>query len=114
MNADRYIGTTLLGCIAITASARQPTSEGNSHPKADASRNVGQAIEGVNADVVAARKATAEKRYADAEALMLKVTAAKPELIVPRMELGLAQLGLKKYPEAEETFKVALELMPPL
>ena len=39
---------------------------------------------------------------------MLKVTAAQPELVVPWAELGLAQLGLKKYPEAENDFKHAL------
>ena len=62
----------------------------------------------VNAAVVAARAATKEKRYADAEALMLKITTSRPELVIPWMELGLAQLGLKKYDEAENSFKTAL------
>ena len=39
---------------------------------------------------------------------MLKVTSSRPELIIPWLELGLAQLGLKKYPEAENSFKIAL------
>jgi tetratricopeptide (TPR) repeat protein len=69
-------------------------------------------IENVNAAVVAARAATKDQHYADAEALMLKVTAAHPELVVPWAELGLAQLGLKKYPEAEGDFKVALGIDP--
>jgi tetratricopeptide (TPR) repeat protein len=64
--------------------------------------------EGLNAEIVAARKATAEKRFADSEALMAKVTADNPKLILPWVELGLAQLGDKKYPEAENSFKMAL------
>ena len=39
---------------------------------------------------------------------MLKVTASRPELVIPWMELGLAQLCLKKYTEVENSFKVAL------
>jgi tetratricopeptide (TPR) repeat protein len=66
----------------------------------------------VNAAVVAARVATKEKRYIDAEALMLSVTSAKPELVIPWVELGLAQLGLKKYPESEDSFKRALGIDP--
>jgi tetratricopeptide (TPR) repeat protein len=66
----------------------------------------------VNSAVVAARAATKEKRYADAEALMLKVTSDKPQLVIPWVELGLAQLGLKKYSEAENSFKTALGIDP--
>ena len=68
--------------------------------------------EGLNAAIVAARKATAEKRFADSEAMMAKVTADNPKLILPWVELGLAQLGLKKYPEAENSFKMALGVDP--
>ncbi len=39
---------------------------------------------------------------------MAKVTADNPKLILPWVELGLAQLGEKKYPEAENSFKMAL------
>ena len=39
---------------------------------------------------------------------MLQVTSSRPELVVPWVELGLAQLGLKKYPEAENSFKMAI------
>jgi len=66
----------------------------------------------LNAEIVAARNATKEKRFADSEALMLKVTQADPSLILPWVELGLAQLGLKKYPEAENSFEVALGIDP--
>ena len=65
-------------------------------------------IENVNTAVVAARAATKDQHFADAEALMLKVTSAQPEMVVPWAELGLAQLGLKKYSEAETDFKIAL------
>ena len=61
--------------------------------------------EGLNAEIMAARKATAEKRFADSEALMLPITEKNPNLILPWAELGLAQLGLKKYSDAENDFK---------
>jgi tetratricopeptide (TPR) repeat protein len=62
----------------------------------------------VNAAVVAARAATKDQHYAQSEALMLKATAEHPEMVVPWAELGLAQLGLKKYSDAENDFKMAL------
>ena len=44
---------------------------------------------------------------------MAKVTADNSKLILPWVELGLAQLGLKKYPEAREnSFKMALGIDP--
>jgi tetratricopeptide (TPR) repeat protein len=91
--------------IAPVASA-QSTTQGN------AAAAQPDKVQDVNAAVVAARAATKDKRYADAEALMLKVTQEKPELVVPWVELGLAQLGLKKYPEAETSFKTAIGLDP--
>jgi tetratricopeptide (TPR) repeat protein len=65
-------------------------------------------VEAVNADLKTARAANQEKRFADAETLMLRDTAAKPSLPYPWIELGLAQLGLKKYADAEISFKAAL------
>ena len=62
----------------------------------------------INAAVGTARQATKEGRYADAESLMLQVVAEQPKLVIPRVELGLAQLGLKKYSDAENEFKFAL------
>jgi tetratricopeptide (TPR) repeat protein len=44
--------------------------------------------------------------------MMSKVTAENPRLILPWVELGLAQLGSKKYPEAENSFKFALGIDP--
>jgi tetratricopeptide (TPR) repeat protein len=88
--------SAVLFCALPAASAQEPIPAG----KKDS--------ESLNALIVAARKATAEKRFADSEAIMSKVTADDPKLILPWVELGLAQLGLKKYPEAENSFKMAL------
>ncbi len=81
-------------------------------PRADDAAASKKDAESVNGELATARAATAQKRYADSEALMLKVTAAHPGLILPRVELGLAQMGLKKYPEAENSFKIALGIDP--
>lgn len=69
-------------------------------------------IDQVNADLVTARADNKDKRFEDAEALMLKATASRPELLYPRLELAAAQLGLKKYDEAEASFKIVLGLDP--
>jgi tetratricopeptide (TPR) repeat protein len=68
--------------------------------------------EKVNAALVQARKATAEKRFQDSESLMLQVTQANPQDVLPWVELGLAEMGLKKYPDAENSFKMALGMKP--
>jgi tetratricopeptide (TPR) repeat protein len=65
-------------------------------------------VEAINNDLKTARAANQEKRYADAETLMLKDTAAKPGLPVLWIELGQAQLGLKKWSDAEASFKAAM------
>ena len=70
--------------------------------------SAGKVVAGVNTDVLAARQASAEKRYGDAEALMLKDTTDHPELIVPRVELGLAEIGLEKYDAAAANFRQVL------
>ncbi len=91
--------------FTVTAAAQAAGQAGASTPQPDK-------LDNINAAVIAARAATKEKRFADAEALMLKVTSSRPELVIPWMELGLAQLGLKKYSEAEESFKIALGIDP--
>jgi tetratricopeptide (TPR) repeat protein len=83
-----------------------------SAPQALISRRSPQKTSDVNVAIVAARAATKDTHYADAEALMLQVTSSRPELVVPWVELGLAQLGLKKYPEAENSFKMAIGTNP--
>lgn len=84
---------------ATAASAQSPQSGAAAPP---------EKLDNVNTAVVAARADTKNKRFADAEALMLKLTQDKPQLVIPWVELGFAQLGLKKYSEAETSFKTAL------
>lgn len=64
--------------------------------------------EAANADLKNARAANAEKRYADAETLMRKDTGLRPNMPPLWVEFGNAQLGLKKYEDAEISFKAAL------
>jgi tetratricopeptide (TPR) repeat protein len=66
------------------------------------------AVEAANADLKTARAANQEKRYADAEALMTRDTALRPDMPYLWIELGQAQMGLKKFDEAETSFKAAL------
>lgn len=66
----------------------------------------------VNAALMEARTASAEQRFQDSETLMLQVTQNNPKLVLPWIELGKAQLGLKKYAEAEKSFKIALGVKP--
>jgi tetratricopeptide (TPR) repeat protein len=49
-------------------------------------------------------------KYGNAESLMLKDTVAKPDASVLWAQLGQAQVGLKKYDEAEASYKKALDL----
>lgn len=89
-----------------------PASTSSQPPRPVETAGSGKKSENLNALLVAARKGTAEKRFADSEALMLPVTRDNPNLILPWVELGLAQLGLKKYTEAENSFKMALGIDP--
>ena len=72
----------------------------------------GKEVANVNALLSEARKASAEKRYTDAEALMLPVTQSQPTISLAWVELGRAQLELKKYPDAENDFRMALKIKP--
>jgi hypothetical protein len=68
-------------------------------------------IKNLNADLNEARADNHDKKYAEAEALMLKDTAQNPpngELLY--YELGQAQLGLKKWDDATTTLKKTVEL----
>jgi tetratricopeptide (TPR) repeat protein len=49
-------------------------------------------------------------KYTEIETLMKKDTAAKPDASVLWAQLGQAQLGLKRFDEAEATYKKVLEL----
>ncbi len=95
-------------CLGTQTYAFQSPPPARPTLPADTSPPQGEKMDKINAAVVAARAATKEKRYADAETLMLKITSSRPELVIPWMELGLAQLGLKQYDDAENSFKMAL------
>jgi len=69
-----------------------------------------QVIKNLNADLAEARTANHDKKYDAAEALMLKDTGLKPDGELLWYELGLAQLGLKKYDDAATSLKKTIEL----
>jgi len=60
-------------------------------------------IEAKEAEIKAAK-------YGEIETMMLRDTAAKPDASVLWAQLGQAQIGLKKYDEALDTFKKVLDL----
>jgi len=100
--------------ISLPASAQLPPIGGSSAPPPPGAAPPpgGMSVDAINADLKSASTANQEKRYADAETLMQKVTAAKPDLILPWVQLGTAQLGLKKYSDAEFSFNNALGVSP--
>lgn len=112
MNYMSLLSSVLLACLIAPACAQE------SAPAADAAKKSPEAIltkespEKVNADLVAARAATKDKRFADSEALMKPITESQPDLVLPWIELGQAQIALKKYTEAEYSFKKALGIAP--
>lgn len=62
------------------------------------------------ADIDAKEAQIKAQKYGDVEALMQKDTAAKPDASVLWAELGQAEAGLKKYDQAEASYKKALDL----
>lgn len=71
---------------------------------------VNQVIKNLNADLAEARTANHDKKYDVAETLMLKDTGLKPDGELLWYELGLAQLGLKKYDDAATSLKKTIEI----
>ena len=67
-------------------------------------------VKNLNADLTAARQNIKDKKFDEAEALMLKDSAAKPDGVPIWFELGNAQLGLKKYDDSIVSYKKVLEL----
>jgi hypothetical protein len=53
---------------------------------------------------------TKAAKYSEAETLLLKDTQMKPDASILWIQLGLAQVGLMKYAEAEASFTNALDL----
>ena len=96
-----------------SGSATPPQNPSTEQPKATPAEGTSHADpKGLNGDLIAARLANKELRYSDAESLMQKDSQANPEAILVWVELGLAQLGLKKYHEAELSFQKALGIDP--
>jgi tetratricopeptide (TPR) repeat protein len=62
------------------------------------------------ADIDAKEAEIKKAKYTEIETLMLKDTQAKPDASVLWAQLGQAQVGLKKYDDAEATYKKALDL----
>jgi tetratricopeptide (TPR) repeat protein len=69
-----------------------------------------QVIKNLNADLAEARQANKDKKYAEAETLMLKDTGLKPDGELLWYELGIAQLGEKKFDDATNSLKKAADL----
>lgn len=67
-------------------------------------------IKNLNADLATARQDNKDKKYDEAEALMLKDTGMKPDSDLLWYELGNSQLGLKKWDDATASFKKAADL----
>lgn len=80
---------------------------------ADASRQTATQALGASApraDIDAKEAEIKTTKYNEVVTLMLKDTAVKPDASVLWAELGQAQLGLKKYDEAEAAYKKVLEI----
>lgn len=67
-------------------------------------------IKNLNKDLKQARQDNHDKNYAQAAALMKKDTAALPNAYLLWVELGTAQLGLKKYNDAITSLNKAIQL----
>ena len=67
-------------------------------------------IKTLNADLSEARQDNKDKKYAEAETLMLKDTGMKPDGELLWYELGMAEIGLKKWDDATTSLKKAAEL----
>lgn len=67
-------------------------------------------VKTLNADLATARTDNKNKNYAEADALMTKDTQAKPDASVLWLELGTAQLGEKKFPDATTSLQKVVSL----
>ncbi len=67
-------------------------------------------IKNLNADLQTARADIKAKNYAEADTLMTKDSQLKPDASVIWLELGNAQLGEKKYPDAATSLQKAIDL----
>ena len=90
------------------ASGLPPLGASTDQKPAAAAPSGSLSVDAANADLKSARAANQEKRYADAEALMLRDTGARPNMPYLWLELAQSQLGQKKYADAETSYKAAL------
>lgn len=67
-------------------------------------------IKNLNADLKKAREDNASKNYADADQIMTRDTTLKPDAAVLWVELGKAQMGEKKLPEAATSLQKAIDV----
>ncbi len=67
-------------------------------------------IKNLNADLATARADNKSKNYAEADQLMTKDAQAKPDASVIWLELGTAQVGEKKFPDATTSLQKAISL----
>jgi len=99
----------VIGPLCGSGQGLPPLGQSSDQKPAAAPVTAGKlSVEAANADLKTARAANQEKRYADAEALMQRDTAVRGDMPYLWIELGQAQLGEKKYDEAEASFKAAL------
>lgn len=92
----------------MTPEQRKEMEEVKKH-NAEALKN-NSLVKGLNADLQTARDDIKNKNFADADALMTKDTTAKPDAAVLWLELGNAQVGEKKYPDAVTSLQKAISL----
>jgi tetratricopeptide (TPR) repeat protein len=109
MHARVLLATAFL-CSAFPSFSQGLPPLGPSQPQKPAAEPAPGtlSVDAANTDLKTARAANQGGRYTDAEALMQKDTSARPKMPYLWIELGLAQLAQKKYPEAELSFKAAL------
>ena len=69
-----------------------------------------QVIKNLNADLAEARQDNKDKKFTDAEALMQKDIALKQDSELLWYELGMSQMGQKKWDDATTSFKKAADL----
>lgn len=94
----------------INADLRTSTQDLKDADNARATASQALGATATKADIDAKEAAIRAEKYSSVEVLMLKDTAAKPDASVLWANLGQAQVGLKKYDEAEASFKKVLEL----
>ncbi len=98
-----------VGPLFGSAQGLPPLGQSSDQKPAAAPVTAGKlSVEAANADLKTARAANQEKRYSDAETLMARDTALRGDMPYLWIELGQAQLGEKKYDEAETSFKASL------